>query len=185
MEGQKIVGLIRENKYDKALDELYQSFPTFKKSFVKSGGRAKDAEDIFQDALLIFIKKAKESNFELNCAASTYLYSICRNLSLVHFREISKAIKLPMDSQEFFHDPNEAESFIENEKKYDALDAVLNKIGKRCMELLKLFYSHNLRMHEIAKRMDFKSETSAKTQKYKCLEKAKQLANPILSKMEL
>ncbi len=116
---------------------------------------------------------------------STYLYSICRNLSLAHFREVAKKINLPEDAQETFIDPKETETFIESEEKFSALDQVLSKIGKKCFEILKLFYSENLKMSVIAKKMGLKSETSAKTQKYKCLEKAKQLAHPILSKLEL
>ncbi len=60
----------------------------------------------------------------------------------------------------------------------------MEKIQDRCKQLLRLFYFENERMAEIAKKMGFSSEKSAKTQKYKCMEKAHQLAKKELKNLE-
>jgi len=184
MDGQKIVELIRAGQDDEALEKLYKNYPSFKNSFVKAGGKAIEAEDIFQDALLVFIQKAQTASFQLDCDASTYLYSICRNISLVHFRKKAKEIRLPIEEGKDYSDIKEIELFIEREEKFSMLDNVLKEIGKKCLEILNLFYGENLKMGLIAEKMGFKSETSAKTQKYKCMEKAKLKAKDMLLKNE-
>lgn len=184
MDSQQIIELIRKEKYSEVLDVLYDNYPAFKKTLLKSGGTQKDAEDIFQDALLVFIEKVADTNFVLNCAVNTYLFSICRNLSLVYFKRKSKNIILPLEEEFDYCDESEVEAFLEREQQFSALDEVLKTAGKKCLELLTLFYVKNMKMSEIAKRLRLKGESSAKTQKYKCLEKAKQMAFPILAAIE-
>ncbi len=77
------------------------------------------------------------------------------------------------------------EEFFEEEQKYQALDDVLIKVDKKCLDILKMFYYQKLSMKVIASKLGFKSETSAKTQKYKCLEKARKLISGVFSKTKI
>jgi DNA-directed RNA polymerase specialized sigma24 family protein len=45
-----------------------------------NAGLEEDAEDIFQEALYIILKKLQEDDFELSSSFLTYLYSISKNL---------------------------------------------------------------------------------------------------------
>ena len=45
-----------------------------------------------------------------------------------------------------------------------------------------MFYYQKRSMKTIASELGFKSETSAKTQKYKCLEKARKLISSVFNK---
>ncbi|WP_315821201.1 hypothetical protein [Paraflavitalea speifideaquila] len=47
------------------------------------------------------------------------------------------------------------------------------ELGERCRELLLLFYNGGLKLKDIAARMGYSSENTAKNQKYKCLEAAR------------
>jgi len=181
MDKNKIIELIKSGQHDKALNNLYQNFPAFKKSFVKAGGKTKDAADLFQDALLILIENCNKQNFVLTCEMNTYLFSICRNLSLVYFKKKSKSLLSPIDDSMIHANDSRIEELMEREKKYHQLDEVLKKTGKKCLEILSLFYEQNLKMTVIAERLGYKSESSAKTQKYKCLEKAKSLSKSFLT----
>ena len=48
-----IIELIRTNRTDKALAALYRHFPMIRTLIRSKGGTAEDAEDIFQEALII------------------------------------------------------------------------------------------------------------------------------------
>lgn len=56
------------------------------------------------------------------------------------------------------------------------MEKALTQIGKKCQELLELFYGFGKSMAEIAKKLDFRNEKVAKAQKYKCIQKAKEIA---------
>ena len=77
------------------------------------------------------------------------------------------------------------ELFVEEEKKYKELDEVLVKVDKKCLKMLQMFYYQKLSMKVIADNLGFKSEASAKTQKYKCLEKARKLVAKAWEKTKL
>jgi len=45
-----------------------------------TGGNDDDAEDIFQDGLMIMLEKIDNKNFVFTCKLKTYLYCICEHL---------------------------------------------------------------------------------------------------------
>jgi RNA polymerase sigma factor (sigma-70 family) len=46
----------------------------------QKGGSADDAQDIFQDGLIIMLEKIDNEDFNLTCKFKTYLYCVCENL---------------------------------------------------------------------------------------------------------
>ena len=173
MHDQKIIELIRTDNNDKALAALYKHFAMMRKMILSKGGNTEDAEDIFQEALIIFCRKAKEPGFELTAQLSTYLFSICRFLwkdelkRRKPFRVIDLETGFKQDEEKVM------EELIENETKAKLAEKVLNELGERCRELLLLFYKEGFKLKDIASRMGYNSENTAKNQKYKCLEGAK------------
>jgi RNA polymerase sigma factor (sigma-70 family) len=173
MQDQKIIELIRTDNTDKALSALYKHFPMIRKMIRSNGGNAEDAEDIFQDALIILCRKIKDTRFELTALLSTYLFSVCRYLwkdelkKRKHYTLQGFAIGLNASEE------NELDKIVEEETRSKLAEKVLNELGDRCRELLLLFYNAGLKLKDIATRMGYSSESSAKNQKYKCLEGAK------------
>ena len=59
---------------------LYDTvFPSIKNYVVANSGTTQDAQDIFQDALVIFFRK-KSFGIDISCKVSTYLYSVAKIL---------------------------------------------------------------------------------------------------------
>jgi RNA polymerase sigma factor (sigma-70 family) len=140
---------------------------------LSKGGKAEDAEDIFQEALIILCRKVKEPGFKLTAQLSTYLFSVCRFLWK---DELKKRKPLtPGDFETGFNQTEEKEMEVlaEQEQRARLAEKVLNELGERCRELLLLFYNAGLKLKDIASRMGYNSESTAKNQKYKCLEGAK------------
>lgn len=179
MTDQRIIDLIKSGRHSKALDKLYKIYPAVIKYVKESGGGLADTEDIFQDALVIFIEKVSNPDFVLSSSISTYVFGICKNLSREKRRMRQKEVVKVAEGKD--EDTKTIDDFLEEERKFQALDKILIKTGKKCLELLKMFYYDRFSMKVIASRLGFKSETSAKTQKYKCLEKARSLTAQVLT----
>lgn len=172
MKDDEILSALRSAKREKGLVQLYQYLPKVQAMFRTQGGTKNDAQDVFQEALIILVQKAQQPNFSLTASIDTYLYSVCR---LLWKNELRKRGKLPIADLGENLDPAEQElnQAIERESRIKQAEDALRQLGKRCQEVLVLFYYRALSMKDIAKQMGFTSETVAKNQKYKCLEQAK------------
>lgn len=171
MNDQKIIELIRSRRQDKVFTTLYSYFPVVKKMILAHGGRPEDAEDIYQEALIVFYKKAAAGDFKLTSAISTYLYSIARFMWNDRLKRQQKNTFVELGDNHV----NEAEFVpaVEAEDQYRLAEKVISELGDRCCELLLLFYYQGKKLRNIATKMGYNSENTAKNQKYKCLEAAK------------
>lgn len=177
MNDQKIVQYIQEEKRTKAFVQLYKGFPVVNKLIQSKGGTKEEAEDVFQEALIIFYKKAKEPEFKLTSAISTYLYSVSR--FLWKDRQKLKKINVDVGNEATVSDGENIEELLDQEKNYQLVEEVLKTIGEKCLKILQLFYYSGFSMREIARQVDLKSEKVAKNQKYKCLERARKKLSQI------
>lgn len=62
---------------------FYQkNFPIVKNYILRKGGCLQDAEDVFQDALLLLYLKLRKSEFTIRTPIQNYFYGVCRNMWL-------------------------------------------------------------------------------------------------------
>ena len=54
-------------------------YPMVKKLVVEKGGTKEDAEDVFQETLIVLIEKKRNKEFNLTSKESTYVYGIALN----------------------------------------------------------------------------------------------------------
>ena len=173
MKNQTILLQLRAGKRRKVFLELYKAYPAVEKFIRSKGGSSNDAEDTFQEALIIFYRKASMDSFQLTAKASTYVYSICRYLWADQLKKKNKLQQLDFNGQFELEEESDFEELIEKESKLKLIDNILLEIGERCLQILQLFYYKKKSMRIIADEMNFKSEKIARNQKYKCLERAK------------
>ena len=163
----QIINLFKEGKREQAFRRLYKYYSRIEKLILKQGGQKADAQDIFQEALIIFYRNLEKSKFKLTASCYTYLYAVSRYVwSDLRKKNIKNLPDLPKDITDL-------EQQIQKEKQYQKAESAFLKLGQRCQELLSLFYIKKQRLKAIAEQMQFSSEKIAKNQKYKCLQKAK------------
>ena len=172
MEDRKIIDLIRSQKHDKVFAALYKYLPVVRKLILANGGKPEDAEDIYQEALIVFYEKAKEPDFNLSSSINTYIYSICRFMWRDHLKKKQRS-ELFVELKDQPVSETEFASEIERQEQLKLAEKVISELGDRCKELLMLFYFHSKKFKDIATEMKYNSENTAKNQKYKCLETAK------------
>ena len=171
MKDNQILEFMKSNNLSKASEKLYAYFPVVKKLVLKNSGTKQDAEDIYQEALIILFRKIQDNNFILSSSLNTYLYSVCRYLWSDALKKKNKS--LSSEKMEIFAADPEIENEYREELDYHLAEKAFQMIGEKCKELLLLFYFKKLSFKQIATQLKFASEMVAKNQKYRCLEKAK------------
>lgn len=180
MTDQEIIKEVRSGNNEKPIKYLYQEFPKIKQLVLNGGGSKLLAEEIFNDSLVLLLEKLRDPNFELTSKLTTYLYGINRFLLLNQLRKEGKSVSLEwkdtliLSQDDFGYD-------YEKEEKLTLLEKVLDSISDKCKSIFKLFYFQNKSMKTIAKELNYSSVNSAKTQKYKCVERASYLAEEMLN----
>lgn len=168
----QILELIRSGRNDKALAVLYQHLPAIRRMIRHYGGGREDAEDIFQEALIIFCRKAKEPAFTLSSGVFPWLYSVCRFLWKDELRKRNRVLTTGDEPEDV--PSSGVTDAIADEYRYRLAEQIITTLADRCKELLLLFYQAEMKLKDIAAKMGYGSEQSAKNQKYKCLEHARE-----------
>ncbi len=176
MSDQEILQLLRDGKVHPAIKKVYNYFPVVRKFIVANNGSKQGAEDVFQDALVIFINKVKDERFELTSAIDTYLFSVCRFIWLEQLRAKQKEIKNTNQVKFEFYQNDALENDVKSDATLKQAQRAIESLGEKCQEILTLFYFNKWSMKAIAEKLKFSSEKVAKNQKYRCIEKAKQFA---------
>lgn len=170
MSNQKILEFFKNGQREKAFAQLYQLYPKIEKLILSKGGRKQDASDVFQEALIVLYRKLQSSDFVLTASFYTYLYSVSRYIWSDTQKQNSK---IPQNEFDDFQE--EVSKNFHEEKKYQFAERAFSELGERCQQLLLMFYHKKMSFKDISNVMQFKSEKIAKNQKYKCLQKAKDI----------
>jgi RNA polymerase sigma factor (sigma-70 family) len=170
MTDNELIELITQKNIGKATKSLYKYFPVVKKYVLANNGTKEDAEDVFQDALIILFTKVGEGSFVLTSSLNTFLFSICRLKWFDKLRLLKKDVIVSNELND-----SEYEKYIGEDDKVKLMQLAFEKLGSRCKELLYRFYYAKESMVKIAKEMKFSSDKLAKNQKYRCLEKTREL----------
>jgi RNA polymerase sigma factor (sigma-70 family) len=173
MKEHRIVELIENEHYKQAAENIYGYFPVVKKFIVTASGSKQDAEDVFQEAILILFRNIKDQKFEHKSSVETYLYSICRHLWLDVLRKRKREFKHQSEFGLQFSSDQISDD-ISEQKDISLAETAFQMLGEKCRELLQLFYFKKQNMVSIANQLGFGSEKVAKNQKYRCIEKAKE-----------
>ncbi len=114
---------------EKIYKELYNTnYMSVEQFILKNSGTIHDAKDIFQDTMLVLVKKVQADNFVLTSSIDTYLFAISRNLWLKRLRNISTHPNISMNKQDFSDLQEDNTTALENEKTY--LEKIKNLMGK-------------------------------------------------------
>lgn len=156
-----------------AFQRLYQQhYPMVRFLVVQNSGTVTEADDVFQDALLVLIGKLRQGEFQLTASLKTFLYSISRNIWLKRLRDKGKTKLIDFENpvEVAVEEPEESQ-----EPLLKMLRASLETIGDACRKVLERFYFLKMSMEEIATELGYTNADTVKTQKYKCILRLKKL----------
>jgi len=171
----ELASILRKNDaaaFERLYDESYQAIAAY---VVKNSGNEQDAEDTFQEAMLILVQNLKKPGFVLSSSPGTYLYSVARNLWLKRLRD-SKPVSTAYEEDLHGDLLQETTGDEVAHSRHGLLGKMLTRITNHCRHLLVNIFLENEPMERLMKRMGWKNKHTAANQKYKCLEQVKKVA---------
>lgn len=150
--------------------ELYEHvFPAVARFIRKQHGSIDDAKDVFHDALIIFYEKKVAGKLEISLTEEAYVFGIVKHLWAKKTKDTRKIL---LSEEESFIDIAED---LETTPNANSVVAFLKLSGEKCMALLQAFYYDKKPLDHIKSTFGFSSVRSATVQKFKCLEKIREL----------
>ena len=160
---------------DRVLDYLYKDvLPKVRNYITMNSGDRQEADDIFQDAVMIMYKKLKTGEALEVQSVDAYMLFICKNLWINRAAKLSKNIRLDRLKPIEDNTVSVLESILDTEKN-NAFEKLFALVGEKCKELLIMVLYNKKSMEEIAVKMQFTSANAAKTQHYRCKQKLSEL----------
>jgi RNA polymerase sigma factor (sigma-70 family) len=163
---------------DSIMEYAYRLYYPFIAGFIKkNSGSETDAEDIYQEGLLVVFRKIRAG--EKVQFLKSYIYSVCR---LKWLNELRNRRRHPVDlienHEQFFGDMEDIER---NELPYHAtMNEALQALDDLCRKLLLAFYFEKLSMETIAQRFNYSQANTAKAKKNKCMDRIRSKAKKLL-----
>jgi len=166
---------IAENNYA-LLETIYQeSLPKVQQYVLNNSGTSDDAQDLFQEAILVIYKKVKTEQLTLTVDFHYYLFGICKRMWLNRLRRKDRTEAPLTAAQHFTTEENIEENFIKT-RKWNLFNNKFAQLADECRKVLQLFFNGES-SRTIADQMGY-SEEYAKRKKYKCkLSLAKMIKN--------
>lgn len=155
-----------------AYEILYlKYFPVITSYIKQNRGSDEDAQDVFQEAIIVLFEKVKHSDFVLTSSLSTYLFAISKNIWLKHLRNHKFVV-----INQFEETSHNTELLVSEEVEVDFVEKVdswLNKITKHCQQVLRALFFYNQSIEMLMGIMGWKNRHTADNQKYKCIQQLK------------
>ena len=159
----------------KGIRKIYDEYFSKISHFVKrNNGSENEAEDIFQEALIVLLHKVREPEFQLTSSFFSFIYGICRNLWLKQLRKKSKQEVTLLEDSEYI-DEMQIDAAIFKRERQKLFQDHLAQLSERCRKMLHLFYQEQKKMVEIAQAMGFANDNVAKKEKSKCKKRLTEL----------
>jgi RNA polymerase sigma factor (sigma-70 family) len=176
-ENKKVIdGILSGNQ--KIFNNLYEyEFPKVVKLIIHNSGSVEAANDVFQDAIVILMEKVYAQKLDLTCSVETYLYSICKYLWLDQLRQNKRERQMIQFFDEEYNSNEISVHFYYTPEIFDNVVTAIDALGDPCKQLLECFYYKNMSWDKIASSLNYANAASARNQKYKCLERIRNVVH--------
>jgi len=173
----KIIASIRAGSNDRVLAYLYDKpLKKIRHYILSNNGSREDANDIFQDAVLILFNQIKKNKYDENKEVDGFLYSVARNLWIDKVRREKRIVHKDFVSETDQSDFKDHLTDLIDKEKSAALHNTFEKLDEKCKKILLLFIYEKLSMKEISEKMGYSNENVAKSNHYRCKQYLTKLA---------
>jgi len=169
--------LERLRKRDNAAYNLLYTFyyPSIEKFVLRNSGNAADAQDVFQETIMVLLDKVPKKDFILTSSMKTYIMAVASNIWLKRLREARRAIpEVEAQSDESLQEW-ELTEFVstEDDVKRNLLQRIFHNMTKHCVIFLTRTFLNGVTRDKLMAEMGYSNTHSFDNQKYKCLEQAR------------
>ena len=170
-----------KNSEKETLQMIYvdnrEAFINFARKFYFSEN---DIVDVYQDAIIVLQEKAIKGDLDdLKCAIKTYLFGIGKYMLFDKARKNNRKVAdFPLENEDYNY--QEISTAFINDSINDKqllLQKVFVTLGKKCKEVLTLFYYRGFTIDEIATHLNYENKNVVKSQKSRCIKQLKEKIN--------
>jgi len=160
----------------RALEAIYRLYyPSISHMILQNNGSSEEAQDIFQEAIIVLYDKVSQGTFELNSKLKTYLYAVSRRLWLKQINHARFGNTDISHYEDLLSSEEDIDKHQEIEVQFEQMEQAIDKLGEPCKTIIHDFYILNHSMQDICEKFGYTNTDNAKTQKYKCLQRLKKL----------
>ncbi len=151
--------------------QLYRDYyPACCRFILRNSGNRQDAEDMFQETLLVLIHKLRVENFQLQSELKTFLFAVNRNqwLKKLRSRRMQLTPELLEESALLPETPPDLE--IHPEQPANSwIQRLFENITGHCVVLITQIFLKQQEPDALIKELGYKNAHSFQNQKYKCI----------------
>ncbi|MCB0583442.1 MAG: sigma-70 family RNA polymerase sigma factor [Phaeodactylibacter sp.] len=167
---KKLLEALRRGE-ERAFEQVYRSCYRQISSMARSNsGTESQAQDLFQETLLVFLGKLRDPAFELTSDVCTFLYAIAQRKWWKQLRKDSR-VDLTLDEQGHpteLPDVGNLEEKKAFEEKHRLMSRVFAGISEECRRIIVEFYYQKKPLQEIAEKMGLDYQY-IRVKKHRCM----------------
>ncbi|RUT70859.1 sigma-70 family RNA polymerase sigma factor [Flavobacterium cupreum] len=148
-----IEGLAANNSI--IIQEIYKKFVPKVVFYIRNNsGNQDQAQDIVQEVLILLFNQAKANTLQLTCPFDAYFFLLCKRKWLNELKKTAnKGVTINEDAGSISESAHElVQQTEEFDEKQQLFDAMFQKLGEKCQELLKLSFEIKS-MEEVAEKL--------------------------------
>jgi RNA polymerase sigma factor (sigma-70 family) len=174
-----LIGALKQpgRSAEEAIKQLYREhYGILEQYVVQNQGSRSDAEDIFQETMVAFIRQVEEGKFRGESSIRTFLYALNRNIWL---NELKKRDRSHLREEKFAAGEEKLQQAIDGileqqEHNMELMRSIQN-LGDSCKKILLLFYYEQRPIREILSVLPYQNEQVVRNKKMKCLKKLEEM----------
>lgn len=177
----QLLDQIRNGDRD-AIKSLYQDAFHYCASFVlKNKGSMEDAKELFQESLLVLMRKCQSPDFEIKHSVKAFMYTVIKNLWLKQLNQRHKGgLELTIDAPDNHLELVATDELEEKnilEQRHQQLYAGMQQLKEDCRQLIKMTFFQKLSDKEIAPMLDYSLEF-VRQKRRRCIKSLQILVTP-------
>lgn len=173
MKEQQTITHLR-NRDNAAYSLLYTFYYPGIERFVKmNSGTPADAQDVFQETIMVLLDKVPKEDFILTSSIKTYITAIASNIWLKRLRDAKRITRLDPDYELEHMTLSEWEYKEESRIRRNFLQRIFERMTRHCVVFLTKTFLTGASREKLIEEMGYKNPHTFDNQKYKCLEQAR------------
>ena len=138
------------------IQSIYKIFVPKVVSYIRNNSGDEDqAQDVVQEIMIVLFNQAKAKSLQLSCPFDAYFFLLCKRKWLNELKKASNKGVTIKEEETSTNEPTadmvaETELF---EEKQQLFDAMFQKLGEKCQEVLKLSFTIKS-MEEVAEKFN-------------------------------
>ena len=138
------------------IQSIYKIFVPKVVSYIRNNsGDEYQAQDVVQEVMIVLFNQAKANRLQLTCPFDAYFFLLCKRKWLNQLKKMANKGVTIKEEETSSNEPAtdmvaETELF---EEKQQLFDAIFQKLGEKCQEVLKLSFTTKS-MEEVAEKLN-------------------------------